>query len=210
MYLTPLLRGAFGIEADAPRGTLTVAPHLFDRPGDYSVTGVRIGATVLDVRLRVEDTAFTATVRRVGGRPTPLTLHFEPALAPGARVRDVRAANGPVAFRTTQTGRDIHVSFDVHLGPGPAEVVIRHTPGWRLFVTEPTVERGDRSRSLKVLDARLDGDALQLSLEGRAGRTYELEVHKPNGSIGNEIVRFAEAAGDPQDGYGRIAIRVRP
>ena len=210
MYITPLLRGAFGIEADAPRGTLTVAPHLFDRPGDYTVRRVRIGPAVLDVRLRIDDTAFTATVRQVGGAPMPLTLHFDPALAPGTRVHDVRTASGPVTYRTAETGRDVHVSFDVRLGTGPAEVTIRHTPGWRLVVHEPPVERGDRSRSLKVLDARLDGDALQLSLEGYAGWSYEFEVHKPNGRVGNEIVRFAPDAGDARDGYARTVVRLRP
>jgi glycogen debranching enzyme len=207
MYLTPLLRGAFGIEADAPRGILTVAPHLFERPGDYLVRGVRIGASVLDVSLHIGDSAFTATVRRVRGPSTPLTVHFEPALAPGASVRDVRSRVSPVPYRTVQTGRDMHVSADVRLDAGAAEVTIRHTPGWRLVVPAPQLERGERSRSLKVLDARLVGEALQVSLEGRAGRSYELEVHKPNGVVGNETVSFAGAVGDPQDGYARAAVR---
>jgi len=210
MYLTPLLRGAFGLEADAPRGTLTIAPHLFDRPGDYAVRGVRVGSSVLDVRLRVGDTAFTATVQRVGGSPAPLTLHFEPALAPGSRVRDVRTRTGPVTYRTAATGRDVHVSFDVRLDGGEAEATIRHTPGWRLVIVEPQVARGDRSQSLKVLDARLEGDALQLKLEGRAGQSYELEVHKPSGRVGIETVRFAGAGGDPRDGYAAAALRVQP
>jgi glycogen debranching enzyme len=210
MYLTPLVRGAFGIESDAPRGTLTVAPHLFDRLGDYTVRRVRIGASVLDVQLQVGDTAFTATVRRVGGAAVPLRLHFEPALAPGARVRDVRTRQGPVTYRTTQTGRDVHVSFDLQLDAGGTAVTIRHSPGWRLVVTAPQLQRGERSRSLKVVDARLDADAFQLSLEGRAGWSYQIEVHKPNGRVANEIVRFAAGAGDPQDDYARLAVRLQP
>jgi hypothetical protein len=207
MYLTPLLRGAFGIEADAPRATLTISPHLFDRPGEYAVRGVRIGSCVLDVRMRIDDSAFVAEVRRVAGPPTALTLHFDPALAPGARVRDVRSQAGPVSYRTVQTGRDLHVIADVRLDAGEAELTVRHTPGWRLVEHEAEVERGDRSRRLKVLDARLDGDALRVSLEGRAGWSYELEIHKPNGLVGNETVSFAGAVGDPQDGYARAAVR---
>ena len=206
MFLTPLLRGAFGVAADAPHGVLTLAPHLFDRPGDYLVRGVRIGSTVVDVRWRVADTAVVASVRRVGGS-APVTLHLEPALAPGARVRDVRTRTGPVTYRTAQTGRDLHVSVDVPLPAGELEVTIRHTPGWRLAVAEPVPERGSRSRSLKVLDARLDGDALQVSLEGRAGWAYQIEVHKPNGRVGNETVRFAAGAGDPRDDYTRAVVR---
>jgi len=210
MYLTALIRGAFGIEADAPRGVLTLAPHLFDRPGTYQVRGVRIGSSVLDVTLVVADTAFTATVRRVGGSPTPLTLHLESALAPGARVRDVRSQNAPVIYRTAPTARDLHVSVDVPLGAGQTVVAVRHTPGWRLALAEPAPGRGDRSRDLKVLDARLDGEALRLSLEGRAGWSYQLEVHKPNGHVGIETVRLPEGAGDPRDGYARAEVRLQP
>jgi hypothetical protein len=207
MYLTPLVRGAFGIAADAPRGTLTIAPHLFDRPGDYVVRGVRIGRTVADVRLRIRDTTFTASVRRTGGDASPLTLHFEPALAPGATVRGVRTRTGPVTYRTAQTGRDVHVSIDVPWRSDEVEVTIRHTPGWRLAIAEPPLERGDRSRSLKVLDARLDGDALQVSLEGRAGWSYQVEVHKPSGHVGIETVRFAAGAGDLRDDYASAVVR---
>ncbi|HTT69178.1 MAG TPA: hypothetical protein VMF70_14235 [Gemmatimonadales bacterium] len=207
MYLTPLLRGAFGIEADAPRGFLTVAPHLFDRPGDYLVRRVRVGQTLLDVDLRVSDSTFAATVHRITGA-APLVLHFEPALAPGARVRDVRAAGGVVAFRSVATGRDVHVSFDLRLADSVASVVIRHTPGWRLVTADPTPSRGDRSRALKVLDARVDGEVFALDLEGRAGVAYRVEVHKPTGGVGIQTVRFPEDGGDSRDGYAKTAVRL--
>ncbi|MGE5687189.1 MAG: amylo-alpha-1,6-glucosidase, partial [Gemmatimonadota bacterium] len=99
MALTPFVRGALGLEADAPRGALTLAPRLFDRPGDVGVKHVRVGSTVLDVRYTVRDTVFAASVRRVAGT-APLTLRFEPALAPGARVREVTAGGRRVAFRS--------------------------------------------------------------------------------------------------------------
>jgi hypothetical protein len=157
--------------------------------------------------MRIGDSAFVAAVRRVAGPCTRLTLHFEPALAPGARVRDVRSQAGPVSYRTVQTGRDLHVAADVRLDAGEAELTIHHTPGWRLVQHEARLERGDRSRSLKVLDARLDGDALQVSLEGRAGWSYEIEVHKPSGLVGNETVSFAGTVGDPRDGYAKATVR---
>ena len=207
MYLTPLLRGAFGIEADAPRATLTIAPHLFDRPGEYTVRGVRIGSSHFEVRLAVSDTAIVTSVRRTGGARSHVTLHLEPALAPGARVHDVRTQTGQLTYRTVQTGRDVHVSVDVPLDTGEVRAAIRHTRGWRLVIVQPPLERGNRSRSLKVLDARLDGDGLLVSLDGRAGGSYEVEVHEPSGHIESRVVRFTEAAGDPRDGYARAAVR---
>lgn len=99
------------------------------------------------------------------------------------------------------------MAADVQLDTGEVQVAVRHTAGWRLVVAQPPLERGGRSRSLKVLDARLEGDTFLVSLEGRAGWSYALEVHKPNGLIVNEVVRLDGAAGDPQDGYARTAVR---
>jgi hypothetical protein len=218
MFLTPLLRGAFGLEADAPRGTLTLAPHLFDRPGEHTVRGVRIASTVLDVTFRVTDTTFTASVRRVSADAVPVTLHFAPALAPGARVRDVHSGSRRVPFRTEDTGRDVHVVFDTPLGVSGTEVTVHHSRGWRLVADDVTPARGDRSRNLKITDARLAGGAgagaaggvLEVRLEGRAGFRYALEVHRPDGSVRTEWVRVPEGSGDARDGYGPVSLRLRP
>jgi len=208
MYLTPLLRGAFGLEADAPRGVLDLSPHLFNEPGVHAVRGVRVGARVLDVAFTVSDTAFSAEVTPVAGPAAPLTLHFDPALAPGARVRDVRTARGPVTYRTAETGRDVHVSFDVPLAGAPVRVTVRHSPGWRLVLPEETVQRGERSGDLKVVDARLAGGGLELRLEGRAGRRYRLEVHRPDGRVTVEPVTVPEGTGDPRDGYAGVSLQL--
>jgi len=210
MYVTPLVRGAFGLEADAPRGVLTVAPHLFDRPGDYLVRGVRVGAVTLTIRLRVSDTALAAVVRRATPGVSRLMLHFEPALAPGAVVREVRAGGGaPVSYHVTQTGLDSHVSFDVPLDRDSVVVVVRHLPGWRLVVANPPSSRGDRSRNLKVVTARLAHDVFEIGLEGLAGVSYGIEVHKPSGSVGIETVRMPDGPGDPRDGYAKAVVRLR-
>jgi hypothetical protein len=218
MFLTPLLRGAFGIEADAPRGVLTLAPHLFDRPGEHTARGVRVAAAVLDITFRVTDTSLSASVRRRGGGDAALTLHFDPALAPGARVRDVRAGRRAVPFRVDDTGRDVHVAFDVPMGAAEEDVTVRHTRGWRLAGAEAAPARGDRSRSLKILDARVVAPtggtgaraAFEVRLEGRAGFTYTLEVHAPDGSVRTERVRIPEGGGDRRDGYGPAALRLHP
>ncbi len=217
MYLTPLLRGAFGLEADAPHGVLSLSPHLFERPGEHAVRGLRVGAAVLDVVFRVTDTSFTASVRHAGGAALPLTLRFAPALAPGARVRDVRAGGRALAFRVERTGRDEHVDFDLPFAGGTgAEVTVRHTRGWRLVPDDVAPARGDRSRNLKILDARLaDGrgagsGVLEVSLEGRAGLRYRLEVHLPDGSVRNEVIQMPEGTGDPRDGYAPVTLRLQP
>ncbi len=212
MFLTPLLRGAYGLDANAPRSEITLAPHLFDQPGSYEVHGVRVGATVLDVTYEVADTGFAAVVRRAGGSDAPLTLHFAPALAPGARVRAVLAGGRPVTYRTAETGRDVHAYWDVRLAPGQGEarVAVRHTAGWRLDAPAAAPRRGDRTSSLKILDARVDGDGLTVAFEGLAGVAYPVDVHGPGGKARRETVRIPPGGGDARDGYAPVSVRFRP
>lgn len=208
MVLTPYVRGALGLEADAPRGVLAVAPRLFDRPGEVGVRHVRVGDVVLDVDFTIADTAFRATVRRTGGR-SPLTLRFEPALAPGARVQGVTAGGRAVPFRTTSNGRAVLVSFDVPLGEG-ADIVVRHSTGWRLGLDGVPTERGERSKALKVLDARVEEGTFVVAFEGRAGARYEIGVVRPGGRSSREVVEFPAEGGDPRDGYVGRVVRFRP
>jgi glycogen debranching enzyme len=208
MAVTPYVRGALGLEADAPRGVLRVAPRLFDRPGDVAVHHVRVGGIVLDVSYAVRDSLFKAVVRRVSGSG-PLTLRFEPALAPGARVRTVTAGGRAVPFRVTSNGRAELVSFEVAFGDG-VEVAVRHLPGWRLDVPVTVPERGERSRNLKVVDARVEGGVFVVALEGLAGATYELGVVRPGGRVERESVAFPSTGGDVRDGYVGRVLRIHP
>jgi hypothetical protein len=208
MALTPYVRGALGLEADAPRATLAVAPKLFDRPGDVAVDHVRVGGIILSVAYTVRDSLFRAVVRRAGGSG-PLTLRFAPALAPGARVRSVTVGGRAVPFRVASNGRAELVSFEVPLGDG-VDVAVRHSPGWRLELPAGAAERGERSRNIKVLDARVEDGLFVVSVEGRAGASYEIGVVRPTGRTARETVAFAEDGGDARDGYvGRI-LRFRP
>ncbi len=163
---------------------------------------------VLDVTYVVRDTLFRATVRRVEGRGD-LMLRFDPALAPGARVREVSAGGRSVPFRTASVGRAEHVAFEVPLGEG-VEVTVRHTAGWRLDLPGGVPERGERSRHLKILDARLQEGVFVVSVEGVAGARYELGVGRPGGRTTREVVVFPAEGGDPRDGYLRQALRFRP
>ncbi len=208
MALTPYVRGALGLDADAPHGTLSLAPRLFDRPGDVGVRHIRVGGVVLDVTYVVRDTLFRATVRRVEGRGD-LMLRFDPALAPGARVREVSAGGRSVPFRTAFVGRAEHVAFEVPLGEG-VEVTVRHTAGWRLDLPGGVPERGERSRHLKILDARLQEGVFVVSVEGVAGARYEVGVGRPGGRTTREVVVFPAEGGDPRDGYLRQTLRFRP
>lgn len=210
MYLNPLVRGALGIEADAPGRSLRIAPHRFATPGEVTVSNVRVGQNVLDVTLAGSDTTFTARVTRVAGAG-PLSLRFSPALAPGSRVRSVTAAGRAQSYRVEERGRDAHLEFEVELASGSSQVFVaaRHSRGWRLEVLERELARGERSGRLKILDARVSGGEFIVEAEGRSGLSYQLRVMRPDGRVLEETIVVPSSGGDPRDGYVPVTRRFR-
>lgn len=211
-YLNALIRGALGIEADAPRGTLRIAPQLFATPGTVPLTGVRVGQDVYDVTITVSDSLQRVVVRRASGVGA-LRLVFEPALAPASRVRRVSVDGRVRRCPTEDVGRAVVVSCEVRLAAGAAgtEVAVHQDGGWRLWIDAPPVRRGDRSSRIKVLDARVDREGVfVLNLEGRAGRRYDLMVREPGGRVRREAIEFPDGPGDARDGYLRTTRRLRP
>jgi hypothetical protein len=71
-------------------------------------------------------------------------------------------------------------------------------------------ERGERSRALKVLDARVDEGTFVVAFEGRAGARYEIDVVRPGGRSSREVVEFPAEGGDLRDGYVGRVVRFRP
>lgn len=67
MVVTPLLRGLFGIELDAPRHGLRVEPRLPASWDHATVTAVRVGDSVVDLLYRREGTSMTVQLRQASG-----------------------------------------------------------------------------------------------------------------------------------------------
>ena len=152
MLVTPLLRGVFGWEPDAPNGRARLAPQL---PADWdgaSVRGLRVGETMLDVDIgrRWTETGgiLELAIRREG---PPVDIEFVPDVPVGAANRTVtESADG--GFTATWEGG--------------------------LAVAPPRIDLqpGQRSTGLRVIDLAADGDGWLLTLEGTAGRDYDVRL----------------------------------
>ncbi|MGE5744742.1 MAG: hypothetical protein ACM368_12450, partial [Gemmatimonadota bacterium] len=204
MLLTPLLRGLVGWEGDVPDDRVTLAPHLPPQWDSLAVERLPVGTGRYTVQLARTDTTLAMELTRTAGTGVD-TLVFSPALPLGAAVREVRANGRSVTCAARSTGADEHVDCRLALGTRLV-VLIRHAPGWAVLLPPPAPERGARSTSMKVLSQRLAGDALELQLEGLAGKAYELVVRTPRGEQ-RVPVTFPDS-GDAVDGYRAKAIRV--
>src|SRR5256885_8257689 len=161
MVLTPLIRGLFGIEVDAPTRRLTIAPHL---PPDWDSVRVRnVGLGVSMVLRRTARGIRAELTRPVGDAPVDVV--FSPALPLGASVQ----------------GAIIHTPGDVHTTVhgvlrDSLTLEVPYTGGVRILPPRNAVAIGDRSGAARVLSERLGGGRYTAMLQGRAGGTYVFRV----------------------------------
>src|SRR4029453_5392404 len=88
---------------------------------------------------------------------------------------------------------------------GRVEITVPFEPGYEISLPTRAPSRGDRSRGIRMLDQRLDGDALVVTLEGPAGHTDPLPFfHRER----NPLSVSFPAAGDPVDNYSRLTLRL--
>jgi glycogen debranching enzyme len=73
MVITPLLRGLFGIDADALHHSLKVTPHLPAEWPSATVRRLRVGDSVVDLSFRREGGSMVVSITQVSGS----AVHFE-------------------------------------------------------------------------------------------------------------------------------------
>src|SRR6266849_2913446 len=197
MVVSPILRGMFGLHADAANRTLTFAPHA---PADwtaYSVRGVAVGPNTLDLSYKKTADAITLEIGRKGS--ADCTMDFTPAVSLKAEVLGAELNGRPVPFRVEANGTDQHVlvHFGVYGGPNTLRIRLRNDFGVSYTSELPTL--GSASEGLRILSETWTSphNIVSLKLEGRVGRTYELSVWGGNqltAAEGAELVKMADGS----------------
>ncbi len=182
MILTPLLRGLLGIEVDAPRRHLTIAPHLPPDWDSVAVENVPVGAERVSFVVRRGDGNIRLSLRRRDRGPLPLVVEFSPALPLGARVPGA-------GVETQRTPGDVHATVRAQVADSVV-LAVSYQGGWSIVppVMPPAI--GARSSAPRVLSERLDdvGGGYAVALEGLAGRSYTFRVIAPDPDAARRLV----------------------
>ena len=199
--LTVLARGLLGWEPDIPAGIVRLSPQLPTEWGEMQIHEARAG----DGRYEIAITKSVNELRvRLQGSGGPDTLVFEPHLPIGAQVTGVTANGATVSFDSVPNPRDTQLRARISLTDS-VEIVVQHTTGYELMIRQPEIARGERSKSMRVLDIRLVGGELIIQAEAPAGSTMTIRLaHDPMS------IQPAEFNGrsDPVDGYVSKEFRI--
>ena len=177
MLATPLLRGVFGWDPDAPNGRARLAPQL---PADWreaTVRGLRVGATTADVEIRGGPTLVGGERRvRITSEGPPVDIEFVPDAPVGAVDLRVTMTGGQwgepeAADPASGAMRAIRVT-----GDRPAEITVTWRGGLAVAPPRMDLEPGQRSTGLRIIDLRADAEGWTLTAEGSPGHEYPVDL----------------------------------
>jgi glycogen debranching enzyme len=112
MVAAPLLRGLFGLEAEATAQTLTFTPHVPAGWTAFAIKNVRVGTSRIDLSWSRTPAVIHLNVTRRGF--DSCDLDFAPALSLRAEVRRVLLNGRPVQYNVEANSIDRHVRVRVH------------------------------------------------------------------------------------------------
>jgi glycogen debranching enzyme len=180
MVVTPILRGLLGLEAGGGGRVLRFAPQI---PADWDRLAVRnlaVGGSRFELKLLRSPGRETITIRRQDGsatHPHP-RLVVAPSFPLDATVRSVTVNGQAARFALARSG-DVQQAEVVVDGVGTTEILFAYDEGTDVYVRAEAPAPGARSQGLRVLRARAEGSALNLSLEGLGGHSYALFLRTP-------------------------------
>ncbi len=205
MVVSPLLRGLFGLSVDAMKRRITLDPHL---PADWSraaLKNVKLGGTAVNFLIERDDDTLKLTITNSGAA---FDLSFAPVYPPCTKITSATLNGKKLSWAVEAHGIDWHPRFAVSIPPGDSTIVLEQsgTFGYSIPFTSPQL--GEASAALKILSERWSADhtELRLTVEGRRGRMYTIDLHgasRPANSIQVSI-----PAGDPAS-YATQTVSIR-
>jgi glycogen debranching enzyme len=180
MVVSAMLRGMFGLSANAQSGAVTFAPHAPANWAAFAIRGLRSGNNVVALHYSRTADAITLQVDCKGGAECP--MEFAPALSPRAFVTGVDLNGRKVGYRVMPTDQDQHVSVTFSAPAGVSTLHARVQNDFGVAYDSDLPALGAPSRGLRILSQTWSAqhDTLTIEIAGVSGRSYELRVWNPS------------------------------
>ena len=201
MLVSPLVTGLIGMEVDAPNRALLLEPHLPAEWNTLEVNNMHVGAHRVSMTIRRGNGKYEISLRR-SGPALPLFVRLSPALPLGTRVVRASVNDRDVTLHAEESVHDVHAMVELTLAAA-AEIEIEYDGGLEVNSPTESLEIGDRSSALKVLDFYRSGQDYVLLIEGVPGASYAL------GLRAESRVRSVTGAEIVEQANQRLQLRVR-
>jgi glycogen debranching enzyme len=211
MFVTPLLRGLIGWDADAPAKRARLAPALPPAWPGVEVRRLRVGTTLVDAVLSQSPQALSIALRADG---PPVDVVLAPLLPHGAT--DVRVDTGSGNEQRPKSGdASKRVEITIRLDGRPLSVRFTWKGGLSVAPSTSTRSPGDRSHGLRITDFRWNAakSLWMLDVAGEPGSRHEVSLRGVNVQVSSGPATVAKRDGDRMalavtlpDGAGAVAV----
>ena len=179
MVISPMLRGMFGLQTDAEKHQISIAPHL---PADwtfFTMRNVHVGSASADFDYRKTTDTIVLEAHRSG--TGDCWIDFSPALSLRTKVVNAELNGQRLAFKMLPNQNDQHLSLRFAVTDKVSTLVIRVKNDFGLSFDNQLPPLGSASRALRVLSESWNTSRtlLTISVSGRPGATYEMVVWNP-------------------------------
>ena len=182
MVISPLLRGLMGLEVNALKASVVLAPHVPAGWNDFTIQGVKVGSTVLDFTYHRTTEEITLEVRRQGNGN--VQLEFSPAFSLRARILEAQVNGTEVAPTTTANENDQHATLSVPISTDTTTIRVRVNGDFGIAYPFAVPGEGAPSSNLKIISEQWNAahDQLQLQVAGVGGAKYVVPIfNAPSG-----------------------------
>lgn len=176
MVVQPVIEGLLGFRSDALKKSFSLRPRL---PFDWNFCKVK-NLCVGDTRVGFDMNKSKGKVTYTFSSDKPVTIDFEPTFAPGTRITQLKI-NG-IKSDYEKVSNPEYATIKTKVDAGASTVVeIEYQEGASVLSSFVSPEKGKTSSGFHILEQYLDGDILNVKIEGRPGETYPVEFYAPNG-----------------------------
>ncbi len=176
MVVSPILRGMFGLQTDAAKCQVTLAPHVPADWTSFAIHNVRVAGGTVDFQYRKTAGTVTLETRRTGDGDC--WVEFSPAFSLRGDVVGVEMNGHSLPFKMQANSNDKHAYMRFPLSGGTNTVVVRVKNDFGLAVRSDLPPLGSASHGLRIVFQSWNATRNQLALgvSGLAGSHYELDV----------------------------------
>jgi glycogen debranching enzyme len=182
MVITPLLRGLLGLEVNALKSSVVLAPHLPAGWSDFAIRNVKVGATTLDFTFRRDRDGMTLEVQRHGDNT--VQLEFSPAVSLRAKVVEATVNGNRVPPAMSTNENDQHASVSASVATENTTIHLPITGDFGIAYPFAVPADGATSSNLKMVSEAWNDahNKLQLQVAGVSGAKYVVPIfNAPNG-----------------------------
>ena len=202
MVVSPILRGMFGLQTDAEKHQISLAPHVPSDWTSFAIRNVRVAEVGVDFQYRKTADSVTLEAKRTG--TGECWIEFSPAFSLRAQVVSVQMNGRALPFKMQPNSNDQHLSARFPVNNGPNTLVIHVKNDFGLALSNELPALGSASRGLRVLSESWNASKTQLTLDisGRASDRYGLDVWNPG--------QISSVDGAVLNKLGKLEIQIPP